>query len=49
VVALTGRELIDRAFAEHMANERRLLGELTPEEAAQLETPLTRWLSHYES
>jgi DNA-binding MarR family transcriptional regulator len=50
VVALTkaGRELIDQAFAEHMANERRLLGELTPEEAAQLETLLTRWLSHYE-
>jgi len=50
VVALTkaGRELIDQAFAEHMANERRLLGELTPDEAAQLETLLTRWLSHYE-
>ncbi|HYQ62850.1 MarR family transcriptional regulator [Actinophytocola sp.] len=51
VVALTkaGRELIDRAFAEHMANERRLLGALTPEEAALLETLLTSWLSHYES
>jgi DNA-binding MarR family transcriptional regulator len=51
VVALTkaGRELIDRAFTEHMANERRLLGDLTAEEAAQLETLLTRWLSHYES
>ena len=50
VVALTtaGRELIDRAFTEHMANERRLLEELTPEEAGQLEALLTRWLSHYE-
>ncbi|MFL6120860.1 MarR family winged helix-turn-helix transcriptional regulator [Actinophytocola sp.] len=50
VVALTtaGRELIDRAFTEHMANEHRLLAELTPEEATQLETLLTRWLSHYD-
>lgn len=50
VVALTtaGRELIDRAFTEHMANERRLLADLTPEEAAQLEALLTGWLSHYE-
>lgn len=50
VVALTtaGRELIDRAFAEHMANERQLLSDLSPEDAAQLEALLTRWLSHYE-
>jgi DNA-binding MarR family transcriptional regulator len=46
VVALTvaGRELIDRAFTEHMHNERRLLAALTPEEAAQLEGLLTSWL-----
>jgi DNA-binding MarR family transcriptional regulator len=46
VVALTagGRELIDRAFTEHMGNERRLLSALTPEEAVQLEALLTAWL-----
>ncbi|GAA4443584.1 MarR family transcriptional regulator [Phytohabitans houttuyneae] len=46
VVALTtaGRELIDRAFTEHMHNERRLLAALRPEEAAQLEALLTTWL-----
>jgi DNA-binding MarR family transcriptional regulator len=51
VVALTkaGRELIDRAFAEHMANERRLLAELTADEAAQLETLLTTWLARVET
>lgn len=50
VVALTpaGRELIDRAFTEHMLGERRLLDALTPEEAAQLETLLTRWLARVE-
>ncbi|MFC0531247.1 MarR family winged helix-turn-helix transcriptional regulator [Phytohabitans kaempferiae] len=47
VVALTeaGRELIDRAFTEHMHNERRLLSALSPEEAAQLEALLTAWLA----
>lgn len=46
VVALTvaGRELIDRAFTEHMHNERRLLEALTPEEATELEALLTAWL-----
>lgn len=50
VVALTkaGRELIDRAFTDHMANERRLLAELSDEEAAQLEKLLTTWLARYE-
>lgn len=47
VVALTpeGLALIDRAFTEHMANERRLLDALTEEEVAQLESLLTRWLA----
>jgi DNA-binding MarR family transcriptional regulator len=51
VVALTeaGRELIDQAFSEHMRNERRLLDHLTPEDAAQLESLLARWLAHFES
>ncbi|MBB2946986.1 DNA-binding MarR family transcriptional regulator [Actinoplanes lutulentus] len=51
VVALTtaGRELIDQAFAEHMRNERRLLEELKPEEAAQLEALLTTWLGRFEA
>ncbi|WP_069886820.1 MarR family winged helix-turn-helix transcriptional regulator [Streptomyces luteocolor] len=50
VVGLTaaGRELIDRAFTEHMRNERRLLDALTPGEAEQLESLLTTWLSRVE-
>ncbi|MEW1795230.1 MarR family winged helix-turn-helix transcriptional regulator [Streptomyces niveus] len=47
VVALTpqGRELIDRAFSEHMANECRLLAALTEEEVAHLESLLVKWLA----
>jgi DNA-binding MarR family transcriptional regulator len=47
VVALTraGRQLIDRAFTDHMRNEHRLMAALTPEEAAQLQALLTRWLA----
>lgn len=50
VVALTpaGRELIDRAFTEHMENERTLLEGLTPQQAAQLESLLTAWLARVE-
>ncbi|MFJ1891231.1 MarR family winged helix-turn-helix transcriptional regulator [Streptomyces sp. NPDC088170] len=50
IVALTGpgRELIDRAFADHMRNERRLLSLLTPTEARTLESLLTTWLSRRE-
>jgi DNA-binding MarR family transcriptional regulator len=46
VVALTpaGRRVIDDAFADHMANERRLLDALDPADAAQLETILKAWL-----
>lgn len=46
VVALTerGRETIDAAFTEHMANERRLVDELDPRDAAELERILTVWL-----
>lgn len=51
VVALTpaGRDLIDRAFTEHMRNEQRLLAVLEPAEAAELEGLLTRWLAKVES
>ncbi|MBF8188956.1 MarR family transcriptional regulator [Nonomuraea sp. K274] len=51
VVALTpaGKDLIDRAFTEHMRNERRLLDDLTPEQAAQLESLLTTWLARFET
>jgi DNA-binding MarR family transcriptional regulator len=51
VVALTtaGRDLIDRAFAEHMRNERRLVDHLTPQDAAQLESLLTTWLACFET
>jgi DNA-binding MarR family transcriptional regulator len=50
VVALTptGRELIDRAFAEHMANERRLLDPLSADEAAAMTSILTKWLTRFE-
>lgn len=50
VVALTaaGRKLIDEAFAEHMRNERRLLDQLTPEDAARLEAILATWLAYFE-
>ncbi|MFE2045074.1 MarR family winged helix-turn-helix transcriptional regulator [Streptomyces sp. NPDC059477] len=50
IVALTrpGRELIDRAFTDHMRNERRLLDRLTPAEAATLEALLTNWLARLE-
>lgn len=39
-----GRDLIDRAFTAHLANEHRLLGELGEADAASLEPILTRWL-----
>ncbi|MEU9254581.1 MarR family transcriptional regulator [Streptomyces sp. NPDC048270] len=50
VVALTpaGRDLIDRAFTEHMRNERSLLEGLTAREAAQLEGLLAAWLAQIE-
>lgn len=50
VVALTdaGRSLIDRAFTDHMHNERRLLDALTSAEADQLETILASWLGRIE-
>lgn len=43
-----GRALIDRAFTEHMRNERTLLDALPPADAAHLEALLTAWLSHLE-
>lgn len=50
VVALTpaGRSLIDRAFTEHMRNERSLLDALDPREAEELERLLTGWLARVE-
>jgi DNA-binding MarR family transcriptional regulator len=50
VVSLTaaGRELIDAAFTEHMANEARLVAELDPADRADLERILARWLAHHE-
>ncbi|MFM9448301.1 MarR family winged helix-turn-helix transcriptional regulator [Streptomyces acidiscabies] len=47
IVALTapGRDLIDRAFTDHMRNERRLLDVMTPAEAAILEQLLGVWLA----
>lgn len=50
VVALTeaGRALIDRAFTDHMRNERRLVDVLPADERAQLERLLTSWLARIE-
>lgn len=50
IVALTtaGRDLVDRAFADHMSNERRLLDLVTPEEAAAREALLATWLHRLE-
>lgn len=50
IVALTpaGKNLIDRAFADHMGNERRLLDLMTPTEAELLEQLLTNWLGRLE-
>jgi len=46
VVALTdrGREVVDAAFTDHMANERRLLDALDPADQAALERVLRAWL-----
>ncbi|GAA2673744.1 MarR family winged helix-turn-helix transcriptional regulator [Actinoplanes palleronii] len=51
VVALTeaGRDLIDRAFTEHMRNERRLLDMLAAEDTERLEAILATWLAGFES
>jgi DNA-binding MarR family transcriptional regulator len=50
IVALTpeGVRVIDTAFTEHMANERRLVEQLSAEDRAALEAILTRWLRFYE-
>ncbi len=51
IVMLTpaGRDLIDRAFTDHMDNEHQLLEVLTPSEAASLEALLATWLRRVES
>ncbi|WP_370890216.1 MarR family winged helix-turn-helix transcriptional regulator [Janibacter sp. GXQ6167] len=43
-----GRRVIDAAFGEHMANERRLLDQVPERDRAHLEEILRRWLSHHE-
>lgn len=50
VVGLTerGREVIDAAFTDHMANERRLLDLLGPDQADALEDALRTWLAALE-
>lgn len=50
IVALTpaGLSVIDAAFTEHMANERRLVDQLTPQDRDALESILERWLRSYE-
>jgi DNA-binding MarR family transcriptional regulator len=50
VVSLTdaGRRVVDAAFADHMANEARLLADLDPADRAALEGILTRWLARVE-
>ena len=48
VVALTGpgRELIDEAFSAHIANEHRLLGDLSARQRADLARLLETWARH---
>ncbi len=50
VVQLTdrGREVIDAAFTDHIANQHRLLGLLDEGDAAVLEDVLARWLARLE-
>lgn len=50
LVALTpaGVDVIDSAFTEHIANEQRLMGQLTIEDQAALEPILIRWLRQFE-
>ncbi|MGA9747939.1 MAG: MarR family transcriptional regulator [Nocardioides sp.] len=50
VVSLTaaGKELIDRAFSEHMQNEHRLVADLAEEDAERLREILERWLARLE-
>ena len=50
VIALTphGMDVIDAAFTDHMANERRLLDALDPADAEHLERLLRRWLALFE-
>ncbi|GEL94565.1 MarR family winged helix-turn-helix transcriptional regulator [Cellulomonas composti] len=50
LVALTarGRQVIDAAFADHLANEHRLLAELEPADVDALEGILRRWLARLE-
>ncbi|MEO7586812.1 MAG: MarR family transcriptional regulator, partial [Arachnia sp.] len=43
-----GRTRIDAAFTEHMANERRLVDQLTPAQQEALEPLLRAWLHHHE-
>jgi len=51
VVALTakGRELIDAAFADHVANEQRLLAMVPAPERKALEATLAGRLAHFEA
>ena len=51
VVGLTrkGRKLIDSAFTDHIANEHRLLAGLDPDDVAQLQTILTKWIGPFEN
>ena len=50
IVALTpaGLALIDAAFTAHMANERRLVDDLSPDDRLALEGILQRWISRFE-
>lgn len=51
IVALTpaGRAIIDAAFSEHMAKERRLVDQLSAADRTALERILVRWLSRNET
>lgn len=50
LVSLTeeGKRRIDEAFADHMANEARLVAQLDAADRPELERILRQWLSHHE-
>ena len=51
IIALTpkGVDVIDAAFTDHIANERRLVDQLAPDDRAALEPILRRWVRVYET
>lgn len=51
IIGLTaeGLRVVDETFTDHMANEHRIVAELSAEDRRQLEDILARWLRSYEN